>query len=199
MSHEQHSHEESKKLLGTATIVNGLLGVGEVIAGIATGSNLLQADALHNAVDTSMYGMKWKLASNESKERVNKYRKAIMGIVCLGSLAIGVKSGIEIINNDFDKTPPIVVGVAALAGAANFSIAKKLHDSAHDNEGVHKDGMRHAASDAVGSVITVGCAAMAYRGFEVSDPAGAITTSAVTIAMNFPTKKRLGTELVTDL
>jgi Co/Zn/Cd efflux system component len=197
MSHENHSHEESKKLLGAATIVNGLLGVGEVIAGISTGSNLLQADALHNAVDTSMYGMKWKLAGNDSKERVNRYRKAIMGIVCLGSLAIGVKSGIEIINNDYNKTPPLVLGVAALAGTANFTIAKKLHDSAHNSAGVHQDGMRHAASDAVGSIITVSCAALAYRGIEVADPAGAITTSAVTIAMNFPTKKRIGIDLVT--
>jgi Co/Zn/Cd efflux system component len=190
MSHG-HNHSDSKKLLGIATIVNGCLGVGEVIAGVATGSNLLQADALHNAVDTSMYGMKWKLSGSENRERVNKYRKAIMGIICLGSLAIGIKSATEIINDEYDKTPPVVLGVAVVAGAANFTVAKKLHDSAQGADGVHHDGICHAASDAAGSLITLGCALMAYKGIEVADPAGAIATSSLTITLNYPTKSRI--------
>ncbi|MCA9332756.1 hypothetical protein KDA00_02685 [Candidatus Saccharibacteria bacterium] len=190
----EHGEEVSKRLLGQATLVNGIIGVAEIVAGTLSGSSVLQADAVHNAVDTSMYGLKWRLSGKENPEKVRRYRKWIMSAICLGSLAVGAKATYELATEQYDEPPAAAVGVAVAAGAANITVAKRLHATRHGAEGVHHDGLRHAASDAFSSIVTISSATLAYKGYEVADPLGALVTTGITVSMNFPTTNRLGSE-----
>jgi Co/Zn/Cd efflux system component len=193
-----HTHEElddtprSRQLLKKATIINAAIGIAELAAGVMGGSHAVVADSVHNVGDAAAYGIKWKISSKQtSPEKVRNWRKKAANIVCLGSLVIGGKAVYEIANENYEKPSAATVGVAAVAGSLNVVVASRLHATKSGASAVHHDGLRHAASDVIGSFVTVGAATLAYKGLEIADPVGAVAASGITIYMNYPSASRL--------
>ncbi len=162
--HHHHLEQEpiiSKHWKWAAALGNVAIGVFEgfgggvsgVLHSAGAGSTALAADALHNIGDGAGYFIQAETVLRRttlSKEAVLKRRKLCHTIICLGSLAVAGKAGMDIAL-DHELSPDLLTVYAASASLALNSLlmANLYRGIRHRNKLARRTGILEAENDLI--------------------------------------------------
>ncbi|MEC7306634.1 cation diffusion facilitator family transporter [Vibrio crassostreae] len=159
------NHSESISKLVWAVVINILLTVVQVVAGVMSGSLSLLADALHNLSDACaiVVAIIARVIGNRPPNRTMPYgykRAEMIGVLINSTtlIIVGVYLVFEAINKYFDPTPIngwIVFAVAGFALVVDLATAYITYKfGAKDNMNI-KAAFIHNVSDAAASLVVV--------------------------------------------
>lgn len=185
MAHGHHGHDHGaadvgSRVLLVAILLNGLLTIAQVVAGLIAGSVALLADALHNGSDAAALGIAW-VARKISRRRADHaytfgYRRAEMlgAMINLTALVlIALYLAIEAVRRLLDPGEVLggwVMAAAGLALVVDLGTVLLLWSQSKGNLNF-RAAFLHNLTDAGTSLVVLGGGAMVFwLGWNWVDP-----------------------------
>ncbi len=192
--HHDHGDLKGKNLIITI-VLNVIITVAQIIAGVISGSLALLSDAMHNFSDVLALVVT-KIADNISKKVPNYnqtfgYKRSKIVAALFNSsilVIIGLYLIYEAIMRFFNPQPITsdwVIYMAILSIVLNFASVVLLKDDAHDDMNI-KSAYLHLLSDVMTSIaVLVGGIAMKYLQWYWLDPVITIMIAIYLIYMSY--------------
>lgn len=181
-----HDRKQAQKDSYKVAAASLAVGLAEIATGTVSPSWSLFADTAHSIGDGSGYGINAATANKDTETHL-KWRKRAARLVCLGALAVTLRSAQEVVVDEGEKPDlavPIVVGVST---AVSLGAHHRMRKYEHLGEG-HADNARHARWDAACGLIAVPATLLAYSGVPKIDSVGGVIIGAITIMANRPSQ-----------
>ncbi len=186
MSPGRRSATRSTRLVVTL-VINAVLVVAQVVAGIASNSTALVADGGHNLTDVaavaiSLAAVRWALRPRSEERSFGNHRGTILAALA-NSAALAVMTAViaviavERLLHPQPVDGVVVVVMAAVAMVANAAAALVLHEDRHDLN--VRTTLLHMASDILASfcVLVAGVVILVTGGWYRIDPAASLVVA----------------------
>lgn len=130
---------------------NLLLGLGQLVAGLATGNKGFLVEAAHQEADAASLEAKARvMTGNKSPKKARRLRRTAAGVLMLGG-GIGVVGGINnMIEGEREDSSAAAITTAFIGAGVNIEIARRSHNGRHNHN--HQHEVHHDAHQAGASV-----------------------------------------------